>query len=148
VSSSTSIPSFGHRTSTKPSQPAIVPNPAICYTTPPTPDTPSCSHSTSSFSPPTPPDTQNRDFKIAESASSGTMSLASDVMAAHPALSISAAKHKGCLVQDPAASTPLSVKVPSKSKPGRDQYAFATRTVWWTGRPSSSTRTFALNVHV
>jgi hypothetical protein len=113
----------------KPSQPAIVPNPTICYITPPTPDTPSRSHSTSSFSPPTPPDVQNRDVKIVVSASSRTMSLASDVVAAHPALSISAAKHKGYLVQDPAALTPLSAKVPSKSKLGCNQYAFATHTV-------------------
>src|SRR5882762_10640103 len=48
ASSSTSIPSFGHRTSLlKPTQPAIVPSPLVCYPTPSTPDTPSCSHSTS-----------------------------------------------------------------------------------------------------
>ena len=48
ASSSMSIPSFGHCTSLlKPTQPAIVPSPLVCYPTPSTPDTPSCSHSTS-----------------------------------------------------------------------------------------------------
>jgi hypothetical protein len=108
-----------------------------CYRLQPCPpNTPSCSHSTStspasSFSSPTPPDVQNCNVKIMDSVSSGIMSrsLTSDVVAVHPALSIPTAKHKGYFVQDSAASTPLSAKVPSKSKPGRDQYAFATRTI-------------------
>ena len=55
ASSYTSIPSFGHRTSLlKPAQPAIVLSPLVCYPTPSMPDTPSCSHSTST-SPRRPP---------------------------------------------------------------------------------------------
>src|SRR5882762_900242 len=122
TNSSTSMSSFGHPTSlSKPTQPAIVSNPLVCYPTPSTLDTPSCSHltstsPTSSSSPPTLLDVQNFDLKIISSASSTMASLASDVIMTPPMPSISMLKHKAYPVPESTSSTPTSTKQPSKCK--------------------------------
>ena len=128
ASFSTSIPSFGHCTSPpKPTQSAIISNPIVCYPTLPTPDTPLCSNSAStspvsSSSPPTLLDVQNFDIKIVLSASSMMVSLASDVVAAPPALSIYPRRSTRPTWHRSPPNTP------QKSKPGRDQFAF--ETIW------------------
>ncbi|KAA1470587.1 hypothetical protein DENSPDRAFT_774750 [Dentipellis sp. KUC8613] len=130
------IPSFGPSTSSRTSpprtvHPSILPASAtagVAYTPAPVspPDTPSSSRSTSSSpastaSPSTPPDMQpNYDVKIVSSASSENISLSSDVVLAHaPSIPIAAKR-----TASPAAAAP------QKAKLGRDQFAFATRTVW------------------
>lgn len=141
ASSSTSIPSFGHRTSPpKPVPAAIAANQTMSSPSPSIPDTPSSSHSTStspasSASPPTPPDSHAPydQVKIVDaSANSSTTSLVpSDAIiadAVHHQQYYPSKPSKASPTPAPASSSASSQS--SKTKTRENQFAFATRTVW------------------
>ncbi|KAI0057892.1 hypothetical protein BV25DRAFT_1830642 [Artomyces pyxidatus] len=130
TASSASIPSFTHRTST--THVPIIPNPTITYPSPP--DTPEASHSVStspasSASPPTPPEMAYTDVKVVTSAESSPMAMSGEGLIAGNGNSIPYSKPAKPSTPPAAAAAPAAVH-PPKSKVGRDQFAFATRTVW------------------